>query len=48
VLLSCNLGTLTSWNPLDHSRTVTGLLTFYKHDNILFLISLIDQFNERL
>ena len=24
--LSCNLGTLTSWNPLSHSRPVTGLL----------------------
>jgi hypothetical protein len=24
--LSCNLGTLTSWNPLGHSRHVTGLL----------------------
>ena len=24
--LSWNLGTLTSWNPLDHSRPVTGLL----------------------
>jgi hypothetical protein len=26
VPLSCNLGTLTSWNPLGHSRPVTGLL----------------------
>jgi hypothetical protein len=26
VLLSCNLGTLTSWKPLGHSRPVTGLL----------------------
>jgi hypothetical protein len=26
VLLSCNLGTLTSWNPLGRSRPVTGLL----------------------
>ena len=24
--LSCNLGTLTSWHPLGHSRPVTGLL----------------------
>jgi hypothetical protein len=24
--LSRNLGTLTSWNPLGHSRPVTGLL----------------------
>ena len=27
--LSWNLGTLTSWNPLGHSRTVTGLLYLY-------------------
>ena len=26
--LSWNLGTLTSWNPLDHSRPVMGLLYF--------------------
>jgi hypothetical protein len=26
VLFSRNLGTLTSWNPLGHSRPVTGLL----------------------
>ena len=26
VPLSCNLGTLPSWNPLGHSRPVTGLL----------------------
>jgi hypothetical protein len=26
VPLSCNLGILTSWNPLGHSRPVTGLL----------------------
>ena len=26
VPLSCNLGTLTSWNPLGHSRPVMGLL----------------------
>jgi hypothetical protein len=26
VPLSCNLGTSTSWNPLGHSRPVTGLL----------------------
>jgi hypothetical protein len=28
VPLSCNLGTLTYWNPLGHSRPVTGLLYF--------------------
>jgi hypothetical protein len=27
--LSCNLGTLTSLNPLSHSRPVTGLLYLY-------------------
>jgi hypothetical protein len=27
--LSCNLGTLTSWNPLGHSRPVTGLFYVY-------------------
>jgi len=29
VPLSLNLGTLTSWNPLDHSRPITGLLYLY-------------------
>ena len=29
VPLSRNLGTLTSWNPLGHSRPVTGLLYLY-------------------
>ena len=35
VPLSCNLGTLTSWNPLGHSRPVTGLLYLYllKHED---------------
>jgi len=27
--LSCNLGTLTSWNPLGHSRPVTGLIYLF-------------------
>jgi putative effector of murein hydrolase LrgA (UPF0299 family) len=27
--LSCNLGTLTSWNPLGLSSPVTGLLYLY-------------------
>ena len=27
--MSCNLGTLTSWNPLGHSRPVTGLLYLF-------------------
>jgi len=29
VPLSLNLGTLTSWNPLGHSRPVMGLLYLY-------------------
>jgi len=29
VPLSRNLGTLTSWNPLDHSRPVMGLIYLY-------------------
>jgi hypothetical protein len=32
--LSCNLGTLTSWNPLGHSRPVTGLLYLYLLQNV--------------
>ena len=27
--LSCNLGTLTSWKPLGHSRNLTGLLYLF-------------------
>ena len=27
--LSCNLGTLSSWNPLGHSRSVMGLIYIY-------------------
>jgi len=27
---SCNLGTLTSWNPLGHPRPETGLLYLYR------------------
>jgi hypothetical protein len=37
VPLSCNLGTLTSWNPLGHSRPVTGLLYLY----LFLLVSVI-------
>ena len=29
---SCNLGTLTYWNSLGHSRPVTGLLYLLLHD----------------
>ena len=36
--LSCNLGTWTSWNPLGHSRPVTGLLylTFYLYLHLFY------------
>jgi hypothetical protein len=33
--LSRNLGTLTSWNPLGHSRPVTGLIYLYSSPNII-------------
>ena len=36
--LSRNLGTLTSWNPLGHSRPVTGLL-IYMQTNLNFTYS---------
>jgi len=38
VLLSWNLGTLTSWNPLGHSRPVTGLLYIFTflHISVIF------------
>jgi hypothetical protein len=29
VLLSCNLGTLTSWDPLGHSGPLTGLINHF-------------------
>jgi hypothetical protein len=32
--LSRNLGTLTSWNPLGHSRSVTGLLYLAFHKEV--------------
>jgi len=38
VPLSRNLGTLTSWNPLGHSRTVTPLLYLYLYIAELFHI----------
>jgi len=31
--LSCNLGTLNSWNPLGHSRPVKGLLYLFNNNN---------------
>jgi len=37
--MSRNLGTLTSWNPLGHSRPVTGLLYLYnklKLDGVVY------------
>ena len=41
--LSRNLGTLTSWNPLGHSRPVTGLLYLYLLP--FFTIKFIDMIN---
>ena len=38
--LSWNLGTLTSWNPLGHSRPVTGLLYLFFLLNYIFSLSL--------
>jgi hypothetical protein len=38
VPLSWNLGTLTSWNPLDHSRPVTGLLYLYLSTELCFTV----------
>ena len=32
VLLSRNLGSLTSWNPLGHSRPVMGLIYLYLYE----------------
>jgi hypothetical protein len=34
--LLCNLGTLTSWNPLIHSRPVTGLLYLFFYLILMF------------
>ena len=36
--LSRNLGTLTSWNPLRHSRPLTGLLCLYTHTHTYIYI----------
>jgi hypothetical protein len=39
VSMSRNLGALTSWNPLGHSRPVTGLLYFYqKEQSVKFIV----------
>ena len=37
VPLSRNLGTLTSWNPLGHSRPVTGLLYLYSKNVSIYI-----------
>ena len=44
--LSCNLGTLTSWNPLGHSRPVTGLIFtrlhgVTSHKTIIFTVTFV-------
>jgi len=38
VVLSRNLGTLTSWKPLGHSRPVTGLLCLTAYNQILLSV----------
>ena len=43
VPLSWNLGTLTSWNPLGHSRPVTGLIYLYFY---MFIVPCIIIFYE--
>ena len=42
VSLSRNLGTLTSWNPLDLSRPVTGLIYLFTTDG-RYIISAVDK-----
>jgi len=42
VPLSCNLGTLTSWKPLGHSRSVTGLLYLIIIIIIIIIIMLVE------
>ena len=44
--LSCNLGTLTFWNPLGHSRPVTGLIYLYtsSHTGINIRAGRFDRF----
>ena len=46
VPLSRNLGTLTSWNPLGHSRPVTGLIYLYLYvlKNAVFITKLVTFF----
>ena len=41
--LSCNLGTLTSWNPLGHSRPISGLfyLAFYGLRGVTVVVLLL-------
>ena len=38
--LSCNLGTLNSWNPLGHYRPVTGLIYPYVYMYVLCIFVL--------
>jgi hypothetical protein len=39
--LSRNLGTVTSWNPLGHSRLVMGLLYLYLYIRNMNIVSLL-------
>ena len=43
--LSCNLGTLTSWKPLGHSRPVTGLLYLYLYHQNVHLLQRFNNIN---
>jgi hypothetical protein len=47
VPLSCNLGTLTSWNRLGHSRPVTGLLYLYLYLYLYHLLFFYIQRQDR-
>jgi hypothetical protein len=53
VPLSCNLGTLTSWNPVGHFSPVTGLLyhllslkSFFLKGAELAFYFILDTFNQ--
>ena len=48
VPLSWNLGTLTSWNPLGHSRPVTGLLYLFTNYECTFSIKMYGMYNFKI
>jgi hypothetical protein len=47
VPLSRNLGTLTSWNPLGHSRPVTGLQYLYLYIYYFTCLYFFSKFKEK-